>query len=382
MLLRTFSKASPLTFARSILAVVSFSLVASLLLVPASHACTGITLKAKDGSVVYGRTMEWGSFDMESEVMIVPPGHTFKSLLADGKWGKTWTAKFAVAGINGVGKEIVLDGINSAGLTIGLFYHPGFAEYQKFDPALAAESLAPTDVATYLLTTCDSVAAVRAALEKVRVVPVVEPALGIVAPVHFLVTEPSGRAIVVEYLRGELKIFDAPLGTITNAPSYDWHETNLRNYVNLSAVSIPDKKIGDLDFKPLGGGNGSGMIGLPGDFTPPSRFIRAVAFTQTARPTATGPETMYELFRILDNFNVTAGAAEGHGTATTQPLRSATQWTTAYDTKSHTLYYHTMNNRRVRKVELDQIKFADTTILRQPLDKVKAEDIEDATPGK
>ena len=135
-------------------------------------------------------------------------------------------------------------------------------------------------------------------------------------------TEPSGKAIVIEYLKGELKIFDAPLGVITNSPSYDWHETNLRNYINLSPVAIPDKKIGDLDFKPLGGG--SGMIGLPGDFTPPSRFVRAVAFSKTARPTNTGEETMYELFRILDNFNVPLGAAEGSGNDKTQGMRSAT----------------------------------------------------------
>ena len=156
--------------------------------------------------------------------------------------------------------------------------------------------MAPTDVGQYLLTTCATVDQVRAAMAKIRVVAVVEPALGFAAPVHFIVTEPSGKAIVIEYLKGEMKIFDAPLGVITNAPSYDWHETNLRNYINLSPVALPGKKLQDLNFKPLGGG--SGMIGLPGDFTPPSRFVRAVAFSQTARPTATGEETIYEVFRI------------------------------------------------------------------------------------
>jgi hypothetical protein len=141
-----------------------------------------------------------------------------------------------------------------------------------------------------LLTSFATVDEVRDALTKVRVVPVVEPALGFAPPVHFIVTEPSGKAIVIEYLKGEMKIFDAPLGVITNAPTYEWHETNLRNYINLSPVALPGKKIEDLNFRPLGGG--SGMIGLPGDFTPPSRFVRAVAFSKTARPTATGDETI------------------------------------------------------------------------------------------
>ncbi|MFZ0725270.1 MAG: linear amide C-N hydrolase [Desulfobacterales bacterium] len=98
-----------------------------------------------------------------------------------------------------------------------------------------------------------------------------------------------------------------PLGVITNSPSFDWHMTNLRNYINLSAVALPTKKIEDLDFAPLGGG--SGMIGLPGDFTPPSRFVRAIAWSQTTRPMEKSDEAIYDLFRIRDNFNVPLGAA-------------------------------------------------------------------------
>ncbi len=341
-------------------------------------ACTGITLKAKDGAVVFGRTMEWGSFDLNSRLIIVPRGHKFTSLLVDHKPGLSWTAKYGVAGIDAVGKDVVVDGLNEKGLQVSLFYHPGTSQYQKFDPAKIHESIAPTDLGTYLLTTCESVEDVREALRKVRVVPVVEPALGIVADVHIIITEPSGKAIIVEYLKGELAIFDAPLGVITNSPSYDWHETNLRNYVNLSSVAIPDKKLVDLNFKPLGGG--SGMIGLPGDNTPPSRFVRAVAFTQTARPTADGDETIYELFRILDNFNIPLGASEGTGEAKTQGMRSSTLWTTAYDTKNKVFYYHTMHNRRVRKVDLNKIDFAAGKLMQVPMDKEKSQDIEDVTP--
>ncbi len=235
------------------------------------------------------------------------------------------------------------------------------------------------DVGLYLLSQCATVDEARAAMAKIRVVAVVDPLIGIAPPMHYLVTDPSGKAIVIEFIKGEMKIFDAPLGVITNSPSYDWHETNLRNYVNLSALSIPDKKIGDMNFKPLGGG--SGMIGLPGDNTPPSRFIRAVAATQTARPTATGDETIYELFRILDNFNLPVGAAEGSGEVKTGGMRSSTCWTTGYDTKNLVMYYHTQHNRRVRKIDLAKIDFATLTKLtRLPMDKEQTQDIEDMTP--
>jgi choloylglycine hydrolase len=278
-------------------------------------------------------------------------------------------------GLDALGKDVILDGMNQTGLTAGLFYHPGFAEYQKYDPARHAESLSPTDVGVYLLSLCSTVDEARAAMSRVSVVPVVEHALGFTPPVHYLVTEPSGKAIVIEFLKGEMKIFDAPLGVITNAPSYDWHETNLRNYVNLSAVAIPDRKIADLDFRPLG--VGSGMIGLPGDFTPPSRFVRAVAFAKTARSTTTGEDAIYELFRILDNFNVPLGAGEGKS----KTMRSATLWTSGYDTKDKIMYYHTQHNRRVRKVDFQKIDFTTTAgLVRIPMDKAKAQDFEDVSP--
>jgi choloylglycine hydrolase len=344
-------------------------------------ACTGITLNAADGSVVYGRTLEWGAFDLKSRLIIIPRGYELVGTTPDGKPGLKWKAKYGVAGIDAVEKNIVIDGINENGLAVGVFYHPGFAQYQKYLPGQADKTLGPLDVAAFILTQFASVEEVRSAMDAVRVVPVVEPALGFPPPVHYIVTEPSGKSIVMEYLKGQLTIFDNPLGVITNAPSYDWHMTNLRNYINLSPVALPGKKIEDLDFKPLGGG--SGMIGLPGDFTPPSRFVRAVAFSKTARRTADAQETLYELFRILDSFNVPLGAAEGSDGSSlgTNGMRSATIWTSAQDTKNRVLYYHTQHNRRVRMVDLKALDFAGPTrILHAPLDREKRQDIEDVTP--
>ena len=344
-------------------------------------ACTGVTLRAKDGAVVYGRTMEWGSFDLNSQVVIVPRGYKFTAHTPDKKPGVTWVGKYGFVGLDGLDFEVYLDGMNEKGLAVGGFYHPGFAEYQKYDPARASECMGPGDVIAYLLSTCATVEEAKAAITKVRVTAVVAQVIGMAPPAHYLITEPSGKAAVFEYLKGELKVFDAPLGVITNAPTYDWHEINLRNYLNLSAVALPSKKIEEMNFAPLGGG--SGMIGLPGDFTPPSRFVRAVAFSKSARPTPTGEETVYELFRILDNFNVPLGAAEGEGDAKTKGMRSSTIWTSVWDTKNKVLYYHTQNNRRVRKVDFGQIDF-DTARERSrfPLDKARSQDIEDVTPVK
>ncbi|MEO0822445.1 MAG: linear amide C-N hydrolase [Pseudomonadota bacterium] len=327
--------------------------------------------------MVYGRTLEWGSFDLNSRVMIVPRGQALSSTMEDGAPGMSWQAKYGFVGIDAVEKPLAVDGVNEAGLAVGVFYHPGHARYQAFDPAARESSLGPLDVANYILTRFANAEEVRAGMAHIRVVPVNEPAIGFAPPIHLLVTDASGGAVVIEFLDGETVLHDAPLGVITNAPPYDWHVTNLRNSVTLSPVALPTKTAEDLEFSPLGAG--SGMIGLPGVFTPPSRFIRAVAFAATARPTGTGQETMYELFRILDDFNVPQGSAEGSeiGVENAGGLRSSTLWTTAIDTRDLKLNDHTMHNRRVRMIDLKEIDFGaldGMTFL--PLDREKRQDIE------
>ena len=102
-----------------------------------------------------------------------------------------WQGKFGVVGIDAVEKDIVVDGMNENGLAVGLFYHPGFAEYQKYEPAQSAETMGPTDIGNYLLSTCATVAEVRAAINKVRVVAVVDRHLVLR---HRFTSSPPSRA--------------------------------------------------------------------------------------------------------------------------------------------------------------------------------------------
>jgi len=347
-----------------------------------ASACTSIVLKAEDGAAVYGRTMEWGAFDLNSRVAVVPSGHEFQGLTPDGKPGLRWKAKYGLVGLDALDKDFLTDGMNEKGLVVGVLYLPGYAVFQPYDPARAEISMGSQDLANYVLTQFATVDEVAEGLKKIRVVPVPEPALGGPAPLHLTVVDPSGKAIVVQYLEGELKVFDNHLRVLTNSPSFDWHLTNLRNYINLSAVALPAKKIENLDFRPIGAG--SGFLGIPGDYTPPSRFVRAVAYTQTARKTPDGDETIYEVFRILDNFNLPLGSAEGPeaNPEALKGMRSSTIWTSAADTKNLKYYYHTQHNRKVRMLELKKIDFSPSKagIRHLPLDKRKSQDIDNVTP--
>ena len=195
------------------------ALVVSMLLfssyITIVNACTGIRLLAKDGSTVYGRTMEWGTFDLNSRVAIIPRGYEFTGLTPDGYNGKKWKSKYGIVGLDLLGKDLLADGMNEKGLATGLFYHPGFASYMKYDMSQANNSITAVDIVSFILSQFATIDEVRSGMESVRVVPVVEETIGIPVQGHWMVTEPSGKSIVIEYLDNELRIFDNPLGVIT-----------------------------------------------------------------------------------------------------------------------------------------------------------------------
>ena len=99
---------------------------------------------------------------------------------------------------------------------------------------------------------------------------------------------------MVEPVDGTLKVHDAPLGVMANAPTYDWHMTNLANYINLSVNDIESIKLGAQKISAFGAGGG--LPGLPGDFTPPSRFVRAAIYNQSAAPNATAHGAVLSTF--------------------------------------------------------------------------------------
>ncbi|WP_024850968.1 linear amide C-N hydrolase [Hydrogenovibrio kuenenii] len=343
------------------------------------QACTGIRLTTEDGSTVYGRTNEWGAFDLNSRVAAVPSGYHFRGLTPDGNNGKKWTGKYNFLGLDAIGKDVFIDGMNEKGLAVGFFYHKGFAHYMKYDKKKARNTITATDMVSYLLSQFKNVDEVEKAVKHVRVVAVKEASLGIPAYAHWMVTEASGKSIVIEYIDGKLKLYKNPLGVITNNPTYDWQMTNLRNYLNLSINPAPNRKIAGIEFTPLSGG--SGMVGLPGDFTSTSRFVRAAVWSHTDQPLKNSNDAVYELFRILDNFDVPLKSAEGSDNKekNVTGMRSSTQWTTAWDLKHRVLFFHTQYNRRVQEVDLNKVKFVPNTIVHTPMDPTKQQDIHNIT---
>ena len=275
-------------------------------------ACTGIRLVSRDGSIIYARTMEFGA-DMQSDMLVVPRGWVFVGEMANNSPGLRWTTKYGFVGPDARGLPYVCDGLNEKGLAVGNFMFPGSAGYQKIDKKNSDHAIAQYQVAVYLLGTCATVDEAVAALQNVCVGMVEKEPFGSTLQLHYAVNDAQGHSAVIEYVGGKMYVYDNPLGVITNSPTFDWHQTNLRNYIHLSPNNAPPEMISGEKFSAFG--QGTGMWGLPGDFTPPSRFVRAVAFTQAASPADTAEQSVWQAFHLLNQFDLPLAQSAASTTA-------------------------------------------------------------------
>ena len=333
-------------------------------------ACTGISLTARDGSYVQARTIEWAKGPLQSEYVIIPRGETLRSYTPTGANGVRFEAKYGVVGLAVVEREFIAEGINEAGLSAGLFFFPKYGSYVGYDASMNDSTLADLQVVQWILTQFSTIDEVQKGLDKVRIVGLERSAV-----VHWRIGEPSGRQVVLEIVDGVPHFYENTVGVLTNAPGFEWHLANLNNYVNLHAGDAPSHKLGDVELFPLGGS--SGMLGLPGDFTPPSRFVRAAMFRNTAPMRDDGFSTILECFHLLNNFDVPI-AVENPDEHT---LPSATQWTTAIDLTARKVYYKTAYNNTIRCIDLHSIDWEEVEYQSHPLDPKQEQPIEMVVVG-
>ncbi len=153
-----------------------------------ANACTGIQLQTKDGTFVSGRTLEFG-ISFAIDIIVVPRNYEFVGQTALGA-GKKWKTKYASVGAILGGNEVILDGINEKGLSVGSFYFPGFAKYSVTTPDNQPISMSSSDFTQWIVSQFATVDEVRAAIEngEVAISPVLTPGFPPeIQPFHFIV---------------------------------------------------------------------------------------------------------------------------------------------------------------------------------------------------
>jgi choloylglycine hydrolase len=334
-----------------------------------ADACTGITLRAKNNDTVVARTVDWHGDEMNNMYVIAPRGHTQKSLTPDGKMdGHEFTSVYGYVGIAVQTPDFVIDGTNEAGLSAGLFYFPEYGEYPWYNKNDKENSIADFELVAWMLSRFSTIDQIKEAIKDITVTNI-DPSA---STVHWRITDATGKQVILEFIDGEAHFYDSKVGAISNSPGYPWHITNLNNYINLEPGTSNPKKLGDITLRPFG--SDSKMLGLPGDFTPPSRFVRAALLSNYSIPQKDGYESAMKAFHILNNLDVPLGVEFDSGRATNN-MPSATQWTIATDLDNKIIYYHTMYNRTIRSIDMNGIDFANVRFQYAPLDSARVQTI-------
>ncbi len=332
-------------------------------------ACTGITLKAKDGSRIVARTIEWGGSNLNSQYVVVPRGYTQQSYIPGSTTGgMTFTARYGYIGLAVEQEQFVAEGLNEAGLSAGLFYFPQYGKYEAYDPKENASNIADLQLVSWILGSCKTVDEVKESIKKVHVIGIDPRA----STAHWRFADTTGRQIVLEIINEKPIFYENELGVLTNSPSFDWQMTNLNNYVNLIPGMAPSQQLDGVTLTSFG--NGSGFLGIPGDITPPSRFVRAAFYQATAPQQETGQQTVIQCFQILNNFDIPIGI-EFAPNLPPVDIPSATQWTSATDMTNRIIYYRTMYDNAIRSIDLRKINFARVKYQTEPLDKINQQPI-------
>jgi choloylglycine hydrolase len=350
---------------RNILRIIC-ALAVLCLSVPCADACTSIRIKTTDGLVFYARTLEGQSYG--STISVVPKGTRYVGTLPDGtQGGLQWTTKYGMVGMNVMGLPMLIDGMNEKGLVVGNLMFPAYAEYQPFDPQEASKTIANWEAATWILSNFATVDEVKKGITGIRVCDVVKKQFGKLE-LHIVVHDPTGSCLVIEYVKGALTMYDNPLGIMTNSPPFDWQLINLSNHMNISATNVKPFEIDDV--KIAGIGQGTGMLGLPGDYTPPSRFVRMAALVSSALP-VTGPEEGLALtITLINNIDIARGTIR-------QPydkgvFYDVTNWVVVADIGRGRYYFRTYDNKDWQYVDVAKALASAKGVMSVPIDMAPA----------
>jgi choloylglycine hydrolase len=303
--------------------------------------CTSLTLKTKDGYNIHGRTMDFG-MTFNQSVHIIPRNLTWVNIL-DKKENKT---KYALVGMAVVtdNHPVLADGVNETGLTCASLYFKGFTKYEK-KTVENKENIAPYDFVLWALSQFRNLDEVKEALKNIEIVDKTLSFLNVSPPLHWILSDRSGKSIVIEKTKNGIEVFDNPVGVMTNSPNFEWHLNNLRQYIGITPKQFDSSEIGSLSLSAFG--QGSGTFGLPGDFTSPSRFVRATYLKNNISQINNEIEGVTGVFHILSNCAVPKGSVlmiEGnvHNTI----------YTSAMCSESGTYYYNTYENHQISAVNL------------------------------
>ncbi len=312
--------------------------------------CTAATYKTKD--FYFGRTLDY-EFSYGEEIAVVPRHFPF-----DFTNGERSVSHYAMAGMAHIvdGYPLFYDAFNEKGLCMAGLNFVGNAHYSK--PADGCDNTATFELIPRVLSECADIGEARRLIEKINITDTAFSNALPPSSLHWIVADESG-AITVEAVADGVRIYDNPVGVLTNNPPFNVQMQRLNDYMHLSPRDPKNLFSGELPLHIYS--RGMGAIGLPGDLSSPSRFVRAAFVKMNSVSGSSDSESISQFFHILGSVD------QQRGCCAVGDKFEYTIYTSCCNAHKGVYYYTTYENHQISAVDMNREDLDGSEIVRYPL---------------
>lgn len=298
--------------------------------------CTAVTYKTRDH--YFGRNLDLEYFYQES-VTVTPRNYPFRFRKMPDS-----ASHYAMIGMATVadGYPLYYEATNEKGLSMAGLNFPDTAVYLPENADM--DNITPFEFIPWILGHCRSVAEARAKLQQLNLVNLSFSDKFPLSPLHWIIADKES-AITVEPMADGLHIYENPIGVLTNNPPFDYHLYNLSNYMNVSVDPATNRFSSAHDLKPYS--NGLGGVGLPGDFSSASRFVKAAFVKLNSVSGESEAESVSQFFHILSSVAMPRGSVRMR-----RSEYEITLYSCCCNTDKGIYYYTTYDNSRISGVDM------------------------------
>ncbi len=315
--------------------------------------CTAATYRTKDH--YFGRNLDL-EFSYHETVTVTPRNYPFRFR----KMGEM-SAHYALIGMATVigGYPLYYEATNEKGLSMAGLNFPGIATYYPEDAD--RDNVTPFEFIPWILGQCGTIAQAKALLDRINLVKIDFSPEFPLSPLHWIISDRE-CSITVESMPEGLKIYDNPVGILTNNPPFDYHMYHLADYMNVTRHPAENRFSDKLDLMPYS--RGLGTMGIPGDLSSASRFVKAAFTKLNSLSGDSESESISQFFHILGS------VAQQRGLVRIRDEHyEITYYSSCCNTDKGIYYYTTYENSQITAVDMHREDLDGTAVISYPLVK-------------
>lgn len=313
--------------------------------------CTAATYRTKD--FYFGRTLDY-DFSYGQEVVVTPRNYAFRF-----RHMEMMEKHYAIIGVAHMegGDPLYYDAVNEKGLGMAGLNFVGNAVYGKAEPC--RDNVAQFEFIPWILGRCATVKEARELLGKINLTDTPYSGQLPIAQLHWLIADRE-EAITVESVKEGIRIYDNPVGILTNNPPFDEQMFQLNNYMGLSPKEPRNRFGRSLPLHAYS--RGMGALGLPGDLSSQSRFVRAAFVKMNSVSGDSEAESVSQFFHILGSVDQQRGCCQ-----VAEGKYEITIYTSCCNGHKGIYYYTTYGNHQITAVDMHREDIEGTVPVRYPM---------------